>query len=182
MACCQRSCRSVVLTCLSLVWLPFGAITTSLADVWNTFAKWNQYVREYENTTLQKPKSAEAEAKQSQSVVAEPDMQSGPLQDQIPAAQSTQPLSGGYPLSAHILPIEAAAAAAHAPLCNVHCTSKCVYIVMQRLSVTTRRLQAQLRIRLWRPCKESQAAVHLSTAPEASVGNAPVFMCLLHSR
>ena len=53
---------------------------------------------------------------------------------------------------------------------------------MQRLSISRKKLQAQPRIRLWHPCKESLAGVHLSTAPEASAGNAPALMCLLHSR
>lgn len=85
----NTSCRSLALSCLSLVWLPFGAVTTSLADIYNIFAKWNQYVREYENVTLQKPKRTEADITQAQSAVAKPDMQGqGPLQDH---AVPTQP-------------------------------------------------------------------------------------------
>ena len=59
-------------------------------------------MREYEDTTLQRPKSADAEATQSQSTVVQPDVhRQGPLQDQSPA-ESMQPLSGGYLLSVHI--------------------------------------------------------------------------------
>ena len=58
-------------------------------------------MREYENTTLQKPQGAEVEATQSQSAVAEPDVhRQDPLQDQTSPSQSTQQLSGGSP--AHI--------------------------------------------------------------------------------
>ncbi|KAL3143003.1 hypothetical protein ABBQ38_003282 [Trebouxia sp. C0009 RCD-2024] len=80
--------RSLALNCLSLVWLPFGAVTTSLADIYNIFAKWNQYVREYENVTLQKPKRTEADTSQAQSGVAKPEMQGqGPLQDHLVPTQ-----------------------------------------------------------------------------------------------
>lgn len=84
----STSCRSLALNCLSLVWLPFGAVTTSLADIYNIFAKWNQYVREYENVTLQKPKRTEADTSQAQSGVAKPEMQGqGPLQDHLVPTQ-----------------------------------------------------------------------------------------------
>lgn len=53
---------------------------------------------------------------------------------------------------------------------------------MQRLPVSLKKWQAQLRIRLLRPYKEGLAGVHLSTAPEASARNAPELMCLLPCR
>jgi len=44
--------RSVILTSLLFLWLPFGVVTDTVADVWHILLKWNQYVREYERSSL----------------------------------------------------------------------------------------------------------------------------------
>lgn len=69
-------------------------------------------MREYENITVQKPQSAEADTTRAQSAVAEPDMPGqGPLQDQI---LPTQPLSPGGSFGTDILNAYTGAAASHA--------------------------------------------------------------------
>ncbi len=45
-------CRSVILTCMLLFWLPFGLVTDTLTDIWHVLMKWNQYVMEYEKVSL----------------------------------------------------------------------------------------------------------------------------------
>ena len=59
---CCCACRSVVLTCLSVVLLPFAAVTSTLTDMWHILSKWNQYVREYEKTSQQKVLETEADS------------------------------------------------------------------------------------------------------------------------
>ena len=45
-------CRSLVLTCLLVFWVPFGTIFDIAIDIWHVLLKWNQYVGEYEMTSL----------------------------------------------------------------------------------------------------------------------------------
>jgi hypothetical protein len=44
--------RSVILTSLLFLWLPFGVAKDTMADIWHILLKWNQYVREYERSSL----------------------------------------------------------------------------------------------------------------------------------
>lgn len=44
--------RSVILTSLLFLWLPFGVVKDTTADIWHILLKWNQYVREYERSSL----------------------------------------------------------------------------------------------------------------------------------
>lgn len=44
--------RSVILTSLLFLWLPFGVVKDTIADIWHILLKWNQYVREYERSSL----------------------------------------------------------------------------------------------------------------------------------
>ena len=40
------------MTSLLFLWLPFGVVQDTIADVWHILLKWNQYVREYEKSSL----------------------------------------------------------------------------------------------------------------------------------
>lgn len=48
------SCRSLIVTALLLLCLPFQAVSDTFTDVWRVLAKWNQYVREHETSLLGK--------------------------------------------------------------------------------------------------------------------------------
>ena len=41
-----------MLTGLLFLWLPFGVVKDTVADIWHILLKWNQYVREYERSSL----------------------------------------------------------------------------------------------------------------------------------
>ena len=47
-------CRSVVVAFLLLFWWPFGTVVNTFSDVWHILLRWNQYVSEYEMSSLSK--------------------------------------------------------------------------------------------------------------------------------
>ena len=79
--------RSVITSCLSIVWLPFGVVTDTVADIWHILLKWNQYVREYENTSLRKV------ATEASSPFAQVDAPTSEVHQRSPAEQNPQKLS-----------------------------------------------------------------------------------------
>lgn len=89
--------RSVITSCLLIVWLPFGVVTDTVADICHILLKWNQYVREYENNSLRKV-ATEASSPFAQVDTTASDVHHHSLTEQSP--QKLPPVTGELNMSA----------------------------------------------------------------------------------